>query len=306
MPNPSAYLQPTIPNPDSAGLSPMPLAYYSSWMTLDVGDYGKWKTRSARHQTKRLPAVGEPLNPFSRDDSRGRSKESMTVSKQTVLMIGADRGIGHAMATLLSNRGDHVIAACLGATRFENGYVEVHHPFDVASDDDVARLSRSLSQRTIDTLMYIPGIVIDSPLGRFDFDAMHKEYEINAIGFLRVAQATLPMMVDGGRVGIITSRVASLSENQSGGLYGYRMSKAAANMAALCLARELEKKRIAVVCLHPGTVRTRLTSSLGGSPVMGSLVEPEHAAKGLVERLDELDISTTGTFRHANGQTLPW
>lgn len=228
------------------------------------------------------------------------------MSNKTVLMVGADRGIGHAMASLLANRGDHVIAACLGATTFESRDVDVRAPVDVTSDENVASLGRALSHRTIDTLMYVPGIVIDSPLGRFDFDAMRKEYEINAIGFLRVAQAILPMMAAGGRIGIITSRVASLSENQSGGLYGYRMSKAAANMAALCLARELEKKKIAVVCLHPGTVRTHLTSSLGGSPVMGSLVEPEQAAKGLIERLDELDMSTTGTFRHANGQALPW
>jgi NAD(P)-dependent dehydrogenase (short-subunit alcohol dehydrogenase family) len=83
------------------------------------------------------------------------------------------------------------------------------------------------------------------------------------------------------------------------------MSKAAANMAGICLARDLVKRGIAVICLHPGTVRTEMTRGLAGG-VGGSFVEPAEAAKGLVTRIEELTLQTTGTFRHANGETLPW
>ncbi len=84
------------------------------------------------------------------------------------------------------------------------------------------------------------------------------------------------------------------------------MSKAAANMAGLCLAHELKPAGIAVICLHPGTVRTEMTRALTDTRLAGQLVEPEQAASGLVDRIDELTLETTGTFRHANGETLPW
>ena len=128
---------------------------------------------------------------------------------------------------------------------------------------------------------------------------------MNALGPLRVTQALLDRLGPGSKVAIITSRVGSIGENFTGGLYGYRMSKAAANMLGICLARDLAKRRIAVICLHPGSVRTEMTRGLTGG-VVGDLVEPADAARGLLARIEELTIETTGTFRHANGETLPW
>jgi len=127
---------------------------------------------------------------------------------------------------------------------------------------------------------------------------------VNALGPLRVTQALLERLGTGSKVAIITSRVGSIGENFTGGLYGYRMSKAAANMLGVCLARDLAKRGIAVICLHPGTVRTEMTRGLTGG-VVGDLVEPVDAARGLLARIEELTIETTGTFRHANGETLP-
>jgi NAD(P)-dependent dehydrogenase (short-subunit alcohol dehydrogenase family) len=100
--------------------------------------------------------------------------------------------------------------------------------------------------------------------------------------------------------------VGSLSENHSGGLYGYRISKAAANMAGINLAHDLRSRGIAVVCLHPGSVRTQMTAGLADQATVGALVEPAVAARGLIARIDELTLETSGTFRHANGETLPW
>src|SRR5262249_41382752 len=83
----------------------------------------------------------------------------------------------------------------------------------------------------------------------FDFAKLRLEYEVNALGPLRVTEALLPFLAEGSKVAIITSRVGSLGENFAGGLYGYRMSKAAANMAGICLARDLVKRGVAVICL---------------------------------------------------------
>lgn len=226
----------------------------------------------------------------------------------TWLITGADRGIGEAMCRLLAARGDSAIAACLGdgASSSNTPGVEVATGVDVTSEAAVAGLVQQVGDRSLDVLVHNAGLVIERRLGQFDFDAFHKEYAVNTLGPLRVTQALLPRMGKGGKIGLVTSRVGSLSENGSGGLYGYRISKAAANMAGINLAHELKPRGIAVMCLHPGSVRTQMTAGLTDVATVGTLVDPEIAAKGLIARLDELSIETTGTFRHANGQSLPW
>ncbi len=82
-------------------------------------------------------------------------------------------------------------------------------------------------------------------------------------------------------------------------MYGYRMSKAAVNMAGKSLAQDLKGDGVAVALLHPGFVRTDMTGGNG-------MVDPDESAAGLVARIDELDLERTGTFWHANGEQLPW
>jgi NAD(P)-dependent dehydrogenase (short-subunit alcohol dehydrogenase family) len=106
-------------------------------------------------------------------------------------------------------------------------------------------------------------------------------------------------MVRGSKVGILTRRMGSIADNGSGAYYGYRMSKAAVNAAGVSLARDLAPRGIAVLLLHPGFVRTDMTGH-------GGNVEPHEAARDLLSRIDELDLASSGTFRHANGEELPW
>jgi NAD(P)-dependent dehydrogenase (short-subunit alcohol dehydrogenase family) len=222
-------------------------------------------------------------------------------------VVGADSGIGAAVALAAGARGARVMAACLdGAPNLTAAGVEVVSGVDVTCDRAVALLDRRIAAHTVDLLIYVAGVVHEAPFGKLDFAAMHAEYDVNALGFLRVAEAVVPRMRAGGKIGVITSRVGSLGDNASGGMYGYRMSKAAANMAALNLAHELAPRQIAVMCLHPGTVRTQLTAALLDRRTMGAAVEPEVAAVGLLARLDELTLNATGSFRHANGEALPW
>jgi NAD(P)-dependent dehydrogenase (short-subunit alcohol dehydrogenase family) len=183
--------------------------------------------------------------------------------------------------------------------------MEVVPGVDVTSERAVAALADRLAGNRLDVLLNNAGVVEPGDLGRLDFAKLRREYEVNALGPLRVTQALLGCLGEGSKVAIVTSRVGSLGENVSGGLYGYRMSKAAANMAGICLARDLAKRGIAVICLHPGTVRTEMTRGLPGG-VGGASVEPAVAAKGLIDRVEELSLQTTATFRHANGETLPW
>lgn len=226
----------------------------------------------------------------------------------TVLVTGADRGIGAAMCRRLAARGDTAIAACLdkGSDMLGTAGIEVVPGIDVTSDAAVRTLALYLGTRRLDVLVHNAGLVIERAFGNFDFAAFHREFDVNALAPLRVTQALVANMVRGGKIGLVTSRVGSLGENGSGGLYGYRLSKAAANMAGINLAHELKPRGIAVMCLHPGSVRTKMTAALADQATVGMLVDPEVSALGLIERLDELSLETTGTFRHANGQALPW
>jgi NAD(P)-dependent dehydrogenase (short-subunit alcohol dehydrogenase family) len=114
-----------------------------------------------------------------------------------------------------------------------------------------------------------------------------------------VSAALLPRMGKGGKVAIITSRMGSIADNDSGSRYGYRMSKAAVNAAGKSLAMDVKPRGIAVALLHPGFVRTDMTGHNG-------LVDPPQSAAGLLARIDALTLETTGSFWHMNGEPLPW
>lgn len=125
------------------------------------------------------------------------------------------------------------------------------------------------------------------------------QFEVNAVGPLRITEALLDNMKTGSKIGMITSRMGSMSDNTSGGHYGYRMSKAALNAAGVSLARDLNRRGIAVAMLHPGFVQTRMVEFNGD-------IGPEVAAERLAKRLAELNLTNSGTFWHSKGDVLPW
>jgi NAD(P)-dependent dehydrogenase (short-subunit alcohol dehydrogenase family) len=218
----------------------------------------------------------------------------------TIVITGANRGIGLELARQFKKRGDDVVAACResseGLTKLD---VEVIEGVDVTDDRSVAELVKALGDRTVAVLVNCAGILSDESLSDLDFDRMRRQFEVNSLGPLRVTAALRGNLAEGSKVAIVTSRVGSIEDNTSGGRYGYRMSKAAVNMAGRSLANDLREAGVAVVILHPGFVRTDMTSGQG-------LIDPPESATGLIARIDELTMETTGTFRHENGEELPW
>lgn len=223
---------------------------------------------------------------------------------ETILVTGADRGIGAALVRQYRARGDRAIAACLGegADLVADG-IEVAARVDVTDLHSLTRLRERLGGTSLDILINNAGAFIADKWRDFDYDALLRLYDINALGPLRVAAALAPLLSPGSKFGIITSRVASLADNSSGGMYGYRMSKCAANALGVNLYHELRPLGVAVMLLHPGQVATQMTSGLGD---MGDFISPEMSAAGLVERLDELGPDTPPEFRHSDGRLLPW
>ena len=216
-----------------------------------------------------------------------------------VVVTGANQGIGLELCRRFSGRGDSVIAVCRRASAELRALgCEVVEGVDVSDDDAVTRLATTLAGRRIDVLVNNAGVLSGETLDDLDFGRIRRQFEINALGPLRVTHALLPCLGAGSKVVIITSRMGSIADNGSGGYYGYRMSKAAVNMAGASLAQDLKGRGIAVLLLHPGMVATGMTGQQG--------IPVGESAANLIARIDALGLPETGTFHHASGETLPW
>lgn len=217
-----------------------------------------------------------------------------------VFVTGANRGIGLELCRLFHARGDSVIAACRKSSpELEDLGVRVEVGVDVGSDEAIKALGKRLEGQRIDILVNNAGILERHGLDSFVLESIRRQFEINALGPLRVTAALLSKMPSGGKVVIVTSRMGSIADNGSGGSYGYRMSKAAVNMAGASLAHDLRPRGISVLLVHPGYVKTEMTAGHGN-------VTAAQSASMMIERIDQLTLESSGSFLHANGERLPW
>ncbi|MBI4780720.1 MAG: SDR family oxidoreductase [Oscillatoriophycideae cyanobacterium NC_groundwater_1537_Pr4_S-0.65um_50_18] len=219
----------------------------------------------------------------------------------TYLITGANRGIGYEFCRQLQARGETVIAVCRTADDALKALgVQVEEGVDITSDASVEDLAERLGDRAIDVLINNAGILKPVTLEHLDFDSIREQFEVNALGALRVTHTLLPRFKVGAKVVLMTSRMGSIADNTSGSSYGYRMSKVALSMAGKSLAHDLKPRGVSVAILHPGLVQTRMTNFTRGG------ITPETSVKGLLARIDELTLDNTGTFWHSNGEVLPW
>jgi len=217
------------------------------------------------------------------------------------VITGANRGIGLELVRALK-RNYRVYAVCRSSSpELDAEGVEVVDGIELVDGDGIARLVGRLDGVEIDLLINNAGLLRQSSLETIEgeLDDWRAQFEVNALAPVRVTAALSDQLRTDAKVVIITSRMGSISDNSSGGAYAYRMSKAAVNSAGVSLAHDFKARGIAVGLFHPGYVRTGMT---GGS----GLVDPAESAQGLTARIHELDLDTSGQFRHANGDLLPW
>ena len=217
----------------------------------------------------------------------------------TTLITGCNRGIGLELAKQLHQRGDTVIGVCRNpSSQLTELDIRIIDNVDVAEAAGTERLRNALDGLSIDILINNAGVLVGDTFGDLDYDAMLHQFKVNSLGPLRVTEALSSNLSRGSRVAIVSSRVGSIEDNSSGGYWGYRTSKTAVNMIGANLAHELRPRGIAVALLHPGLVATDMTNGQG--------VESSAAARGLIERVDELTLENSGSFWHAEGYKLPW
>lgn len=220
--------------------------------------------------------------------------------KATVLITGANRGVGLALADQYCQAGWRVIGVCRESSSALQAAAErIIEGIDVTQPESVAALANALQGETLDVLINNAGLLQDESLGSLDFDSIRTQMEINAYAPLRVVEALLPTLKKGSKIANITSRMGSIADNDSGGRYGYRASKAALNAFGKSLAMDLKPQGIAVAQLHPGYVQTRMVN-------FGGHISPQEAAAGIKARIDALTLENSGGFWHSSGEKLPW
>ncbi|NRA62760.1 MAG: SDR family oxidoreductase [Psychrobium sp.] len=218
----------------------------------------------------------------------------------TVVITGANRGIGLAMAQQFSQQGHRVIALCRQSSdSLKQLAVEVVEKVDVSTTQGLAAMVEGLAGVDIDILINNAGILRDESLGQLNPQTITEQFQVNALAPLLVVDALHQQLTVNAKVALITSRMGSISDNGSGGRYGYRMSKAALNAAGMSLAKDLSVDNISVGLYHPGWVQTDMVGGTGD-------ISSDEAARRLTALILAQDMSQTGLFKHSNGEILPW
>lgn len=217
-----------------------------------------------------------------------------------VVITGANRGIGLELSRHYNAEGWKITGVCRETSPELMKYAAlVIEDVDVTSKDSLERLVAALSGQTIDLLINNAGVLHDDILGSLDIDSLRLQMEVNAFAPLLICEALLPNLKAGSKIANITSRMGSIGDNDSGGRYGYRASKAAFNAFGRSLAIDLKERGIAVAQLHPGFVKTRMVDYAG-------IITTEESVAGLTARISALNLENSGSFWHCNGEELPW
>lgn len=226
-------------------------------------------------------------------------------SPGTVLITGANRGLGLEFAREYHARGYQVIGTARTpgeAGKLRSLGVRVEQ-LDVSDPASVRALGRRLKGVPIDILINNAGII--GPHARsftsLDVDALDRTWQVNSLGPMRVTQALYDnlKLADTRKVINITSDLSSIGMNTGGGLYGYRMTKAALNMFTRTLAAELGRDGFICVVLNPGWVKT----DMGGR---NAPLTPKQSISGMIKVIDGLTAADNGRFFDYRGRELPW
>jgi NAD(P)-dependent dehydrogenase (short-subunit alcohol dehydrogenase family) len=219
-----------------------------------------------------------------------------------ILITGANRGIGNALAEGLSERGHHVIAASRRpAEQPRRGLRQL--VLDVTDQTSITTAAETLADEPLDILINNAGIfgARGAGIGRIDDAIWQDVFATNVIGAYRVSEAFLPHLRRGRDKKLVTisSRMGSMGANTTGGEYVYRSSKAAVNAVMRSLAIDLQGEGIAVTVLHPGWVRTDM-----GGP--SATLDVATSAASLATVILGLTQADSGRFLDYDGAPLVW
>lgn len=229
---------------------------------------------------------------------------SAAAPPSTVLITGANRGIGLEYARQFAAKGYDVIGTVRDPADAKElaAVTDRVELLDVVDVTSVAALARRLNGAPIDVLVNNAGMLgrVDVTVDKVDFTMMEQTLAVNTLGPLRVTQALLPNLRAGKRRVVVnmSSDLGSI-EQSDGRWYAYRASKAALNQITRTLSAELAQEGFVCVVLHPGWVRT----DMGGPSATNSA---EESVAGLVAVIERLGPADNGRFYDFKGTPIPW
>lgn len=223
------------------------------------------------------------------------------------LIIGGNRGLGLEVSRHVASLGLEVAVTCRTPNDHVStidGKVHVVPGIDVAdreAPEKVCTALKELGWTSCDTVICVAGLFTTDTLEDLKPEKNVLMYEVCALGPLRLISklVTEKLLVEGSKVGLITSEGGSIglrTEKEGGNNYGHRMSKCAENMMGRILSFDLKPRGIAVVCIHPGFLKTTMTEHYSEAYDKLGAVFPQEAAPPIVETVRRLTVDTTGRF----------
>ncbi len=231
---------------------------------------------------------------------------------KTVLITGANRGIGLEFVRQYATEGWCVFACCRKPAaadllnRLVNQFpdrIQVH-ALDVTDHQQIEQLAQTLADQPIDLLINNAGVYPSDrgdTFGKTNYAAWQRAFEVNTMAPLKMAEAFIRQVSRSELKTIvtITSKMGSVADNRGGGSYIYRSSKAGVNIVAKSLSVDLSPQKIIAVVLHPGWVKTDM-----GGP--GALITAEQSVTGMRRVISNLTLQDSGKFYAFDGQIVPW
>jgi NAD(P)-dependent dehydrogenase (short-subunit alcohol dehydrogenase family) len=234
----------------------------------------------------------------------------------TVLVTGANRGIGLEFARQYAERGWTVIAtARRPADAAELSKLATQHPavrieaLDVASVESVEALAKRLGTQPIDVLVNNAGVLGElekQSIGSLERSELEYVMAVNAFGALQLSEALKPNLLAGThrKVFALTSGLGSSELTaRRGGMYAYRMSKAALNIGFRALAADWREEGIMVGLIAPGMVETQL---LRDSGFRGRGISTEESVTGMLKLIDAMTLANNDKALNYDGSVIPW
>jgi NAD(P)-dependent dehydrogenase (short-subunit alcohol dehydrogenase family) len=228
----------------------------------------------------------------------------------TILITGANRGIGLECVKQYAEQGWQVLACCRKpeCAAVLSEFAKTHDnvaifPLDVTDEAAIKRLAAQFVNQPIDILLNNAGVSLDDeePFSSTELKNWLHVLTVNALAPVLVSQAFVENVANSDKkiMAFMSSKMGSISDNQYGMYYSYRASKAALNAQVMSMAIDLKSRGITSIALHPGWVQT----DMGGPD---ATINTKTSVQGLSKLLSEITLKDSGTFRGYNGEHIPW
>jgi len=221
---------------------------------------------------------------------------------KTAVVTGANRGIGLELTRQLLDSGYNVHATYRsnkgGLEEIDSDNLSIYQ-MDVRDKMQISNVVQSVDK--IDLLINNAGVADGrwQSISEIDMEHALEVLNVNAVSPVLVTQQSLPKLSNGSKVVMMSSLMGSISDCQSGRSYAYRASKTALNMFSMAMKNELDANGISLLIMHPGWVETDM-----GGP--NAPLSTEESVSGIMQRIEEQDMSMSGRYVEFDGSPIEW